>query len=263
MKPASSSAATASGQLAGRIALITGASRGIGAAVAVRFAAEGAHVVLAARTVGGLEEVDDQVRASGGSATLVPFDLREFIKIDELAAALYERYGRLDILVGNAAEFGTFSPAGHIDPKLWGDIIELNLTANWRLIRAMDPLLRAAPAGRAIFVTSRLARDALPYYGPYAVAKAGLETLVRIYAGEVARTAVRANLIDPGIVRTRLRATIFPGEDPADLPGPESVAHSFLELALPECTRNGEIVTLASAAPHPVPLPAGGARERS
>jgi NAD(P)-dependent dehydrogenase (short-subunit alcohol dehydrogenase family) len=243
-----------SGRLAGKIALITGASRGIGAAIALRFASEGAHVVLAARTVGGLEEVDDRVRASGGSATLVPFDLREFIKIDELAAALYERYGRLDILIGNAAEFGTFSPTGHIDPRLWSDIIDLNLTANWRLIRAMDPLLRAAPAGRAIFVTSRLARDALPYYGPYAVAKAGLETLVRIYAGEIARTAVCANLIDPGIVRTRLRAQIFPGEDPGELPAPESVADAFLELALPECTRNGEIVTVTPVpADHPGP----------
>src|ERR1700693_3688605 len=199
-------------RLAGKIALITGASRGIGAAVALRFAGEGAHVVLAARTVGGLEEVDDRVRAGGGSATLVPFDLREFIKIDELAAALYERYGRLDILVGNAAEFGTFSPGGHIDPKLWGDIIDLDLTANWRLIRAMDPLLRAAPSGRAIFVTSRLARDALPYYGAYAVSKASLETMVRVYACEIARTAVRVNLVDPGIARTRLRARIFPGE---------------------------------------------------
>jgi NAD(P)-dependent dehydrogenase (short-subunit alcohol dehydrogenase family) len=233
------------GRFAGRIALITGASRGIGAAIALRLAGEGAHVVLAARTVGGLEEVDDQIRASGGSATLVPFDLREFAKIDELAAALYERYGRLDILIGNAAEFGAFSPASHIDPKLWGEIIDLNLTANWRLIRAMDPLLRAAPAGRAIFVTSRLARDALPYYGPYAVAKAGLETLVRIYAGEVARTQVRANLIDPGVVRTRLRAQIFPGEDPARLPHPDSIANAFLEMVLPECARNGEIVSLS------------------
>ncbi len=242
MSPASGTAATP-GRLAGRIALITGASRGIGAALGVRFAREGAHVVLAARTVGGLEEVDDAVRAGGGSATLVPLDLRDFIKIDELAAALYERYGRLDILVGNAAEFGVFSPLGHIDPKLWDEVVALNLTANWRLIRAMDPLLRAAPAGRAIFVTSRLGRDAPPYYGPYAVSKAGLETLARIYAGEVARTAVRVNLIDPGIVRTRLRARIFPGEDPATLPAPDSVTDAFVELALPECTRNGEIVT--------------------
>ncbi len=231
------------GRFTGTIALVTGASRGIGAAVAERFAAEGAHVVLTARTTGGLEEVDDRIRAAGGSATLVPLDLREFAKIDELAARLYERYGRLDILVGNAGEFGTFSPLGHIDPNLWGEVIALNLTANWRLIRALDPLLRAAPAGRAIFVTSRLGRDALPYYGPYAVAKAGLETLVRIYAGEIARTRVRANLIDPGIVRTRLRARIFPGENPDAVPPPESVAQAFLALALPECVANGEIVT--------------------
>jgi NAD(P)-dependent dehydrogenase (short-subunit alcohol dehydrogenase family) len=238
-----------SGSLSGRIALVTGASRGIGAAVAERFAAEGAHVVAAARTVGGLEELDDRICAAGGSVTLVPLDLRDFIKIDELAAALYQRYGRLDILVGNAAEFGTFSPLGHIDPKLWQEIIDLDLTANWRLIRAMDPLLRMAPAGRAIFVTSRLARDAPPYYGPYAVAKAGLETLVRIYAGEVASTAVRVNLIEPGIVRTRLRARIFPGEDASVLPEPDSVTDAFLALAVAQCTRHGEIVEAAELSP--------------
>ena len=224
--------------------MITGASRGIGAAVAERFAGEGGHVVLVARTVGGLEEVDDRIRAAGGSATLVPLDLRDFAKIDDLAAALYQRYGRLDILVGNAAEFGVLSPLGHIDPALWDEIIAVNLTANWRLIRVIDPLLRLAPAGRAVLVTSRLGRDAPPYYGPYAVSKAGLETLVRTYAGEIARTAVRANLIDPGIVRTRLRAAIFPGENPAALPPPESVADAFLDLAVPECARNGDIVTL-------------------
>ena len=238
--------AAGTGRLAGKVALITGASRGIGAAVAERFAAEGAHVVLVARTVGGLEERDDAIRAlaGGGSATLVPLDLRDFVKIDELAAALYQRYGRLDILVGNAARFGTFTPMQHITPQEWGEILDLDLTANWRLIRAMDPLLRMAPAGRAIFVTSRLARDAPPYYGVYAVAKAGLETMVRIYAGEVARTAIRVNLIDPGIVRTRLRAAIFPGEDPAGLPAPESVTDAFVELASPECTRNGDIVEI-------------------
>jgi len=169
-------------RLAGKIALITGASRGIGAAVAERFAREGAHVVLAARTVGGLEEVDDTIRARGGSATLVPIDLRDFIKIDELAARLFDRWGRLDILVGNAAEFGVFSPLGHIDPATWAEVVDLNLTTNWRLIRAMDPLLRAAPAGRAIFVTSGVARGVFPYWGPYAVSKAGLEMLVKIYA---------------------------------------------------------------------------------
>jgi NAD(P)-dependent dehydrogenase (short-subunit alcohol dehydrogenase family) len=230
------------GRLLGKIALLTGASRGIGAAVAVRFAAEGAHVVLAARTVGGLEEVDDAVRAAGGSATLVPVDLRDFIKIDELAARILDRWGRLDILVGNAAEFGVFSPLGHIDPGTWTEVMELNLTANWRLIRAMDPLLRAAPAGRAIFVTFGVAHGTHPYWGPYAISKAGLEMLVKIYAGEISKTRVRANLIDPGVVRTRLRARVFPGEDPAHLPPPESVADAFLALALPECTRNGEIL---------------------
>ena len=230
------------GRLDGKIALITGASRGLGAAVAERFAREGAHLVLTGRTVGGLEETDDRVRAVGGSATLVPFDLRDFVKIDELAAALYERYGRLDILIGNAGEFGVFSPLGHIDPTLWGEVIGLNLTANWRLIRAMDPLLRGAEHGRAVFVTTGLARDALPYYGPYAVSKAGLEAMVRIYAGEVARTRVRANLLDPGIVRTRLRARIFPGENPASVPSPESVADAFLPLVLDECGHHGEIL---------------------
>jgi len=239
------------GCLSGKIALITGASRGIGAAVAERFASEGAHLVLAARTIGGLEEVDDAVRAAGGSATLVPVDLRDFVKIDELAAALFERWGRLDILVGNAAEFGVFSPLGHIDPATWAEVMDLNLTANWRLIRAMDPLLRVAPAGRAIFVTSGVARGVFPYWGPYAVGKAGLEMLVKIYAGEIAKTRVRANLIDPGIVRTRLRARAFPGEDPRRLPPPESVADAFLTLALPECTRNGDVVMAAAASLRP------------
>jgi NAD(P)-dependent dehydrogenase (short-subunit alcohol dehydrogenase family) len=228
--------------------LITGASRGIGAAVAARFAAEGAHVVLAARTVGGLEEVDDKVRAAGGSATLVPIDLRDFIKIDELAARILDRWGRLDILVGNAAEFGVFSPLGHIDPATWSEVIDLNLTANWRLIRAMDPLLRAAPAGRAIFVTSAVAHGVRPYWGPYAVSKASLEMLVKIYAGEITKTRIRANLIEPGIVRTRLRARAFPGEDPAHLPPPENVADAFLALALPECVRHGEIIDATDCA---------------
>ncbi len=199
-------------------------------------------MVLAARTVGGLEEIDDAIRAVGGTATLVPVDLREFAKIDELAAALFERYGRLDILVGNAGEFGVFSPLGHIPPDIWAEVVDLNLTANWRLIRAMDPLLRAAPAGRAIFVTSGIGRDTLAYWGPYAVSKAGLDMLVRIYAAEISKTRVRANLIDPGRLRTRLRGRAFPGEDPASLPPPESVIGLFVDLASPECTCNGEIV---------------------
>ena len=233
------------GRLAGKIALITGASRGIGAAVAERFAREGAHVVLVARTVGGLEEADDRIRAAGGSATLVPLDLRDFTKIDELAAALYQRYGRLDILVGNAASFGVFTPMPHLDPAVWGEILDLNLTANWRLIRAMDPLLRAAEHGRAIFVTSNLARTALPYYAAYAISKAALETMVRTYAGELGLTRVKVNLIDPGPVRTRLRSHIFPGENPDSVPPPETVTDAFVELAVPECERNGAIVTAA------------------
>jgi NAD(P)-dependent dehydrogenase (short-subunit alcohol dehydrogenase family) len=240
----------ARGRLAGKIALITGASRGIGAAVAERFAREGAHVVLAARTVGGLEEVDDRIRGTGGSATLVPLDLRDFIKIDELAAALFDRWGRLDILVGNAAEFGTFSPLGHLDPAVWSEVMELNLTANWRLIRATDPLLRTAPAGRAIFVTSTVARAVFPYWGPYAVSKAGLEMLVKLYAGEITKTRVRANLIDPRTIRTRLRARAFPGENPESLPLPESVGDAFLALAIPDCSRNGELLTMSID--HPV-----------
>jgi len=230
------------GRLDGKIALITGGSRGIGAAVAVKFAEEGAHVVLVGRTVGALEEVDDRVRAAGGEATLVPVDLRDFIKIDELAAALYQRYGHLDILVGNAAEFGTFSPLGHIDPALWSEVIDLNLTANWRLIRAMDPLLRVAEHGRAIFVTSNIARAPRAYWGPYAASKAALDALVKTYAAEIATTRVRANLLSPGVVRTQLRARVFPGENPETLPPPESVAEAFVRLALPEWDRNGEIV---------------------
>jgi NAD(P)-dependent dehydrogenase (short-subunit alcohol dehydrogenase family) len=236
------------GRLAGKIALITGASRGIGAAVAEAYAREGAHLVLAARTVGGLEEVDDKIRSAGGSATLVPLDLRDFVKIDELAAAIYQRFQRLDILVGNAAEFGTFSPLGHIDPTLWQEIIDLNLTANWRLIRAMDPLLRGAPYGRAIFVTSGIARNPRAYWGPYAVSKAGLEVLVKTYAAECEKTNVRANLIGPGVVRTRLRARVFPGEDPMSLPPPETVTEAFILLALDECERNGEVVNAGDLA---------------
>lgn len=233
----------APGRLAGRIALITGASRGIGAAVAQRFAAEGAQLVLVARTVGGLEEVDDAVREAGGrAATLVPLDLREFDKIDQLGASLYERFGRLDVLVGNAAVLGMLSPLGHVAPKVWETTLDINLTANWRLIRSLDPLLRRAEAGRAIFVTSGAAAGAPAYWGPYAASKAALETLVRTYAAEVAKTALRVNLLDPGVVRTALRAQAFPGEDPMTLPAPETVTGAFVELAAADCTRNGELV---------------------
>ena len=229
-------------RLAGRIALVTGASRGIGAAVARRFAREGAQVILTARTMGALEEVDDAVRAEGGSATLAPLDLLKQDGIDPMAASLYERFGRLDILVGNAAMLGTLSPVAHADPARWRQVMDLNLHANFRLIRALDPLLRASDAGRAIFVTSAVARTPVAYWGAYAVAKAGLEALVRLYAAEMAKTSVRANLIDPGVVRTRLRAAAYPGEDATTLPPPESVTGTFVEMAMPSFDRNGETI---------------------
>ncbi len=231
------------GRLAGRIALVTGASRGIGAAVARRFAAEGARLVLVARTVGGLEEVDDAIRRAGAErATLVPLDLMDADQIDRLGRALYERFGRLDVLVGNAGALGTLSPLGHVSPKDWDDAIAVNLTANWRLIRSLDPLLRQSDAGRAIFVTSGLGRIPTAYWGPYAASKAGLEMLVRVYAAEVARTRIRVNLLDPGIVRTALRATAFPGENSATLRPPEAITERFVELAEAACTLNGECV---------------------
>lgn len=242
------SAGRGRGRLAGRIALVTGASRGIGAAVAKRFAAEGAQLVLTARTVGGLEETDDAVRqasgqgAEGQGATLVPLDLRELDKIDQLGTSLYERFGRLDILVGNAGALGTLSPLGHIAPETWSEVLEVNLTANWRLIRGLDPLLHRSEAGRAIFVTSGVASGVFPYWGAYAASKAALEMLVRVYAGELEKSPVRANLLDPGVVRTVMRAEAFPGEDPETLRPPEAVTDAFVALAAADCTRNGELV---------------------
>src|SRR5690606_39176390 len=183
-------------RLAGRIALVTGASRGIGRAVALAFAREGAHVVLLARTQGALEEVDDEIREAGGSATLLPLDLRNGDKLDALGPTLLQRWGKLDILVGNAGVLGPLSPLGHITADAWSDVIDINLNANWRLIRTCDPLLRKSDAGRAIFGPSGASPGNPPYWGPYAVSKAGLEALVKTYAREVERTPVRANLIN-------------------------------------------------------------------
>jgi len=235
-----------SGRLAGRLALVTGASRGLGAAVARRFAAEGARLVLTARTVGGLEEVDDAVRAAGSTATLVPLDLTDFDAIDRLGHSLYERFGHLDVLVGNAGILGTLSPTGHITPRDWTDVINLNLTANWRLIRSLDPLLRASSAGRAIFVTAELARAPRAFWGAYAASKAGLEALVRVYADEVAKTAIRVNLIDPGRLRTALRARAYPGERPESVPAPETATDAFVTLAEIGCTRHGDRIAAAA-----------------
>lgn len=231
------------GRLSGRIALVTGASRGIGAAVARRLAAEGAHPVLVARTVGGLEEVDDSIRAAGGSATLVAQDITEFDAIDRLGAAIYERFRRLDILVGNAGTLGVLSPVGHIDPKVWDEAFAVNVTANFRLIRSFDALLRQSDAGRAIFVTTGATRAPRAYWSAYGASKAALEYMVLAWAEEVARTPLRVNLLNPGPTRTAMRAAAMPGEDAQTLPHPDEIAPAFVALADPDCTRHGEIVS--------------------
>jgi len=229
-------------RLEDRIALITGANRGIGRAVALAFAREGAHVILLARNVEALERVDDEIRGLGAAATLVPLDLSCGERIDNLGPTIYQRWGRLDILVANAGVLGPLSPLGHIPSEQWDEVLEINLTANWRLIRTADPLLRASDAGRAIFVTSGAARNIRAYWGPYAVSKAGLEALVKTYAAETETTNLRVNLINPGATATAMRAEAMPGEDPAALPAPEDVAPVFIDLASPDCREHGQII---------------------
>ena len=228
------------GRLDGRIALITGASRGIGRAVAQRFAAEGAHVLLLARTQGALEELDDEIRAAGGAATLIPADLTKLDSIDQIATAIHQRFGRLDILVANAAQLGVLGPIAHLEPKVWDETLTVNVSANWRLIRAFDPLLRRSEAGRAIFVTSGVGRKPRAYWGVYAVSKAALDMLVRIYAEETVKSNLRVNLVNPGAIRTGMRAAAFPGEDPMSLKTPESLTDLFVALAEASDARHGE-----------------------
>ncbi len=224
-----------------RTALITGASRGIGAALAKQLAAQGAQTILLARNVDGLEAVDDAIRASGGLApVLVPMDLRDGDRIDTLGPAIYERFGALDMLVGNAGTLGELTPLGHLSPKIWQQVMAVNLEANWRLIRILDPLLRLSPAGRAVFVTSGAASAGHAYWGAYAASKAGLEALVQIYAAETRHTNLRVNLLDPGATATEMRAAAFPGEDPATLPSAETAAAAFLPLLSAECAQHGE-----------------------
>ena len=223
-----------------RIALVTGASRGIGRAVALELARGGAQVIATARTQGGLEELDDEIKALGGSATLVPANITDFAAIDRLGAAIFERWGRLDILVGNAGVLGKLTPLGHMDPKVWDEVMAVNVTANWRLIRSLDPLLRASDAGRAVFVTSGLAQKCWAYWGGYSISKAALEALVKTCAAENATTGVRANLFSPGPVATKMRATAMPGEDPATLPSPQDVARQLVEMCGTGFTGNGE-----------------------
>ena len=228
--------------LTSRIALVTGASRGIGHATARALARAGAHIIAVARTQGGLEELDDEIRKDGGSATLVPLSLTDVDGIARLGAALHERHGKLDILVGNAGVAGPSSPLGHIDLKPWNDVIAVNLTANFQLIRCMEPLLRKSDAGRAVFVTSAAASQASAYLGPYAASKAALETLARVWAHETATTtSIRVNLFNPGPIRTRMRASVFPGEDPMTLDTPEQAAEFIVPMCAPQWTETGKL----------------------
>ena len=229
------------GVLSNRIALVTGASRGIGAATALALGRAGADVVAVARTVGGLEELDDAIRAAGASATLVPLDMTDFAGLARLGAALHERYGRLDIMIGNAGIAGPSSPLGHVTHKDWDEVMKINVTANWQLICAMDALLRRSDAGRAVFITSGAVHAIRAYLGLYAISKAALEAVVRTYAAETERTAVRVNLVNPGPTRTRMRAQVMPGEDPMTLPPPADVAEKIVELCMPGFTETGRI----------------------
>ncbi len=235
------SAQTLPPPFADRIALVTGASRGIGRAAAIALAQGGAHIVALARTTGGLEELDDAVRAFGGSATLVPLDLKDYAGIDRLALALHERFGRLDMLIANAGILGPLSPLAHVEAKAWDEVMAVNVTANWRLIRAMDALLKSSEAGRVVFISSGAAASARAYWGPYSVSKAALETLARTYAAETATTNVRVNVFNPGPVRTRMRAQAMPGENPMTLEPPENVATAIVELCLAGLQASGKL----------------------
>ena len=228
------------------IALVTGASRGIGRAAAIALAATGAHLILVARTVGGLEETDDAVRAAGGSATLVPLDLRDVEALDRLGASIFERWGRLDAFFANAGVLGAMTPLSHLEPKVFDELVAVNVTANWRLIRSLDPVLRRSEAGRVLFMSSGVARRPRAFWGGYAMTKAALESLALTYAMECAETNTRVNILDPGPVRTAMRAKAMPGEDPETLPPPEALAPLIVELLSPECTKNGELIAFKS-----------------
>ncbi|WP_439552396.1 SDR family NAD(P)-dependent oxidoreductase [Falsiroseomonas sp.] len=228
--------------LENRVALVTGASRGIGAALALELAKQGAQLVLIARTQGGLEELDDRIRAATGrGATLLPLDLQKDAdkQLDLVGPSIMERFGRLDILVHNAGALNKLTPVAHIDPKDWAEVMAVNLTAAWRLIRTCDPPLRASDAGRAVFVTTGRVLRPKAYWGLYGAAKAGMEHLVQTWAQEVVHTPLRVNLADPGVVATRMRATAMPGEDPASIPQPADVAPALAALCFPAETRHG------------------------
>src|ERR1043165_5828430 len=228
----------------GRIALVTGASRGIGRAAALALAQAGAHVVLVARTVGGLEEADDEIQKIGGAATLVPMNLRDGDAIDRLGASIFERCGRLDAFLGNAGVLGQLTPLAHLEPKTYQEVMEVNVTANWRLIRSLDPVLRQSDAGRVLFVTSAAARKHTPYWGAYAVSKAALETLALTYAAECeGASKIKVNLLNPGPMRTAMRKKAMPGEDPTLLPAPENLTPRIVEMLSPAYARNEAVIS--------------------
>jgi NAD(P)-dependent dehydrogenase (short-subunit alcohol dehydrogenase family) len=228
-------------QLEGKVALVTGASRGLGFATAVHLAKAGAHIVATARTKGGLEELDDAVKAAGSRATLVPMNITDFDAIDRLGASIFERFKKLDILIGNAGTLGKLTPLAHLEPKVWDESLAINLTSNYRLIRSMDTLLQAAPAARAVFITSGLAYKCFPYWGTYSIGKAALEALMKTYAAEMATTNIRVNCFSPGPTRTKMRATAMPGEDPETLPSADEVAAQILPMCMPEFSDNGGV----------------------
>jgi NAD(P)-dependent dehydrogenase (short-subunit alcohol dehydrogenase family) len=228
--------------LSGRIALVTGASRGIGRASAIALAKAGAHVILVARTVGGLEETDDEIQKAGGSATLVPMNLRDFDAIDRLGGSIYERWGKLDAFLGNAGVLGQLTPLAHMEPKTFQEVLEVNLTANWRLIRSLDPLLRLSDAGRVLFVTSGAARKHIAFWGGYALSKSALEILALTYAVECEPTNVKVNLINPGPMRTLMRRKAMPGEDPEFLVKPEEMAFKVVEMLSPGYALNETVI---------------------
>jgi NAD(P)-dependent dehydrogenase (short-subunit alcohol dehydrogenase family) len=225
--------------LSGRIALVTGASRGIGRAAALALAKAGAHVILVARTVGGLEEADDEIQQAGGTATLVPMNLRDGEAIDRLGASIFERWGRLDAFLGNAGVLGQLTPLAHLEPKTFQEVMEVNVTANWRLVRSLDPLLRQSDAGRVLFVTSGAARKHTAYWGAYSATKAALESLALTYAAECVPTNIKVNLINPGPMRTAMRKKAMPGEDPTTLPVPNDMAPKIVEMLSPDFDGNG------------------------
>ncbi|WP_419951897.1 SDR family NAD(P)-dependent oxidoreductase [Methylobacterium sp.] len=232
--------------LDGRIALVTGCSRGIGRAAALALAEAGAHIVAVARTQGALEELDDAIRQAGSSATLVPLDLTDFDAIDRLGQSIYERWQKLDVVVGNAGILGNLTPLGHVTPKTWTQVMDINVTANWRLLRSVDPLLRRSDAGRAIFVTSGAAQKCKAYWGPYSVSKAALDALVRTYAAETETTPIKAMLLNPGPLRTSMRKAAMPGEDETTLKTPDDLAPHFVRLASRDWDQSGKIYDFPS-----------------